>query len=298
MPIFQLPPAVDLNYYRQAYPELNTFPDDVLAEHCRRFAVEQGRSTCFYDRREFLQVALQKLINDAHLKALEISPWYNPFLRGNSVKYFGLGDSEALRKSAAKSGLPVNNVPEKIDFISSTGDLGLVNETFDIVFSSHVIEHTPDLVAHLQGVSRLLNRGGVYVLIVPDKRYCFDHYKTDSTIGEVMDAFVTKRKYPCLADFINTMIPAHNDAIRHWLGEHDKANQETLPEKILLKMERYSAALTKGEYIDMHNWRFTPDSFGYIVNVLNKLTLIDLTLFRLCHTIWGRLEFVAMLEKS
>ena len=71
-----------------------------------------------------------------------------------------------------------------------------------------------------------------------------------------------------------------------------------MPEKILLKMERYSAALTKGEYIDMHNWRFTPDSFGYIVNVLNKLTLIDLTLFRLCHTIWGRLEFVAMLEKS
>jgi len=31
--------------------------------------------------------------------------------------------------------------------------------------------------------------------------------------------------------------------------------------------------------------------------MLNKFELIDLRLFRLCHTVWGRLEFVAMLEK-
>lgn len=228
MAIINLPPAVDLNYYRQVYPELNNFHDDVIAEHCKRFAVEQGRSTCFYDRREFLQAALQKLIDDNHLKALEISPFDNIFLRG---------------------------------------------------------------------VSNILNKGGVYVLIIPDKRYCFDHYNLESTIGEVMDAFISKRKYPRLANFINTMMPAHNDAIRHWLGEHGKVNQETAPEKLLLKMEKYSTSLAKGDYLDNHNWKFTPDNFGYIINMLNKLTLIDLSLYRLCHTVWGRLEFVAMLEK-
>ena len=323
MPIFQLPPAVDLNYYRQVYLELNGFADDVLAEHCRRFAVEQGRSTCFYDRREFLQVALQKLINDAHLKALEISPWYNPFLRGNSVKYFGLGDSEALRKSAAKSGLPVNNVPEKIDFISSTGDLGLVNETFDIVFSSHVIEHTPDLVAHLQGVSRLLNRGGVYVLIVPDKRYCFDYYHAETTISEVIEAYHFERKIPRLADVLNMAFTStHNGPVVHWLGEHgerwgysDKPintdasvevmgefflgkDKELSREKLLHLIEKYDESVANDQYISTHNWRFTPDNFGYIVKMLNALEFIDLSLYRLCHTIWGRVEFVAMLEKS
>ena len=269
----------------------------MLAEHCRRFAVEQGRSTCFYDRREFLQVALQKLVDDAHLKVLEISPWDNPLLRGDNVKYFGMEDSESLRKSAVEANRPFHHVPEKIHFISPTANLDIVDETFDIVTSSHVIEHAPDLVGHLQSVSRLLNKGGVYVLIIPDKRYCFDYYRSESTITDVIDAFAAQRKNPRFADVMDFTC-THNYAILHWFGEHGKNQQETNREKLLQQAEKYSEAVKNDEYINAHNWRFTPDSFGYIIDLLNKLTLIDLPLFRLCHTIWGRQEFIAMLEKT
>ena len=312
-----------MNYYRQSYPELHKFTDDVLAEHCRRFAVEQGHSTCIYDRRENLQILLQNSIDKHQLKALEISPWHNPFLIGNSVKYFGVEDSEALKKSAEGFGLPVKNIPEKIDFVSPNGDLSVVDETFDVVLSSHVIEHTPDLVRHLRGVSRLLNKGGVYVLLIPDKRYCFDYYHPESTIAEVLEAFAAQRTISRLADVINQGYTCtHNSAVLHWLGVHGERYGYRKPssekvwkveimgeyfqddgkdaniEKLSHLVDKYAEAVAKDKYISTHNWRFTPENFGYIVNVLNKLTLIDLSLFRLCHTIWGRQEFVAMLEKS
>ena len=324
MPVINFPPTFDLNYYRNVYPELNNFPDNVLREHYERFAVAQGHSTCSYDRREPLQKILQNLIDKNPLKVLEISPWDNPFLRGENVKYFDTMDAEALKKASEGSGrlFDSNNVPAKIDFVSPTGDLNVINETFDIVFSSHVIEHCPDLVRHFQGISRILKKGGLYILAIPDKRYCFDHYHSESTISEVIDAFVNERKIPRLADVINQAYTfTHNDSIRHWLGDHGKLygyrNTPLEPdlnvrvideyffddgkginrEKFLQLIKKYIEARSKNQYISTHNWRFTPDSFGYIVNLLNALGFINLPLYRLCHTIWGRLEFIAMLEK-
>lgn len=69
-----------------------------------------------------------------------------------------------------------------------------------------------------------------------------------------------------IMDFTGT----HDNAILHWLGEHGKANQETNREELFQQIKKYYEALTKGEYIDTHNWKFTPDNFGYIVDLLNK----------------------------
>lgn len=323
MAIINFPPAVDLNYYRQNYPELNGFPDEVVMEHYRKFAVAQGHSTCIYDRREALQILLQNTIDNNHLKALEISPWDSPFLRGDDVKYFEVMDAEDLRKVTVDVKRNLDTLPEKIDFVGAKGDLSVINEKFDIVFSSHVIEHCPDLVEHFQSVSKILNAGGIYIMIVPDKRYCFDYYHSESTISEVIEAFAGKYKIPRLANVIDfAYTRTHNSPIFHWLGEHgerygyrkeppiegdaraeilgeyffDDGRGANLPDLSHL-VERYNAALEKGAYISAHNWKFTPDSFGYIVNMLNKLSLINLPLHRLCHTLWGRCEFIAMLEK-
>ncbi|MBR0289923.1 MAG: methyltransferase domain-containing protein [Selenomonadaceae bacterium] len=306
-----------------AYPELNRFGDKILFEHYKRYAVEQGHSTCIYDRREYLQKLLQDTIDNNHLKTLEISPWDSPFLRGDNVKYFETMNAEDLRKATIGFGRNLNTLPQKIDFIEENGDLSVINETFDIVFTSHVIEHCPDLIEHFRSVSRILNAGGVYVLIIPDKRYCFDYYHAESTISEVIEAFAAKRKIPRLADVINLAYTrTHNNAILHWLGYHGErygyqrnppaegdAKAEIMGEyfhddgrganlqELSRLVSKYSEALDNGKYISTHNWRFTPDSFGYIVDMLNKLGLIMLSRYRLCHTIWGRQEFIAMLEK-
>lgn len=316
------PPELDLNYYRQSYPELNIFPDDVLIEHAKKFAVEEGRSTCIYDRREYLQALLQNTIDENGLRALEISPWDNPFLRGENVKYFGVEDSETLRKLAVETGRNPAKVPEKIHFVSPTADLGAVNEKFAIIFSSHVVEHCPDLVTHFNSVAKLLDTGGLYILAVPDKRYCFDHYHAESTLSEVIEAFAVKRKIPRFADVMNQGYTCtHNNAVLHWLGNHGERygyrntplafdqkvevmgeyfqddGQGASLQKLARLVDKYNEALLAEKYISTHNWRFTPESFGYIVDMLNQLNMINLSRYRLCHTVWGRNEFIAMLEK-
>ena len=47
--------------------------------------------------------------------------------------------------------------------------------------SSHCIEHQIELVRHLKAVSRLLSPLGVYLMLVPDYCFCFDHFQTAST---------------------------------------------------------------------------------------------------------------------
>ena len=324
MPVIEPPPEFDLDYYRQTLiDEKIAFDETWSEEQFKQYALRYGHSTCAYDRREYLQKILLDVINARGLTALEISPWDRPFLHGEHVKYFDAFDAETLRKTAAAASRHANNVPAKIDFVSPKGDLGVVNEKFDIVFSSHVIEHCPDLVEHFRQVSRLLNQGGVYVLIVPDKRYCFDYYHPESTISEVIDAAVSKRKIPRLADVINLgFTRTHNSAKLHWRGNHGERygyrntplaadlkvevmgeyfadnGEDNRREKILRLIEKYSDALERGEYISTHNWRFTPENFRYIVHMLNDLKFIDLPLYRCCNTVWGRQEFVAVLEKT
>ncbi len=323
MPIIDFPPTFDLNYYRNAYPELNFLPDVVLREHYKKFAVAQGHSTCTYDRREFLHKFLQMTIDNRHLKVLEIGCGGSPFLVGETVKYFETQTVEILKKRYIKNKRTTNNFPKTFEFVSPHGDLGIVNENFDIAFSSHVIEHCPDLIEHFQNVGRILNPGGLYILIVPDKRYCFDYYHSESTITEVLDAFVNEKKLPKLSDVIDSAYTrTHNNPFLHWIGDHGKRygyrdtplepdakveimnepffddGQGINRENFLRLIEKYAEALGKGEYINAHNWQFTPDSFGYIVNLLNALEFINLPLYRLCHTIWGRQEFIVILEKT
>ena len=299
MPIIDFPAEFDLDYYRKAYPELKFLIDEGLTAHYKKFAAERGHSACPYDLRENLQRLLQNEIDRRQLKVLEIGCGAFPFFVGGSVKYFEIVDAETLRADVLKEGRTPERVPEKIHFVSPTGDLGIVDEKFDIVFTSHVVEHTPDLIEHLQNVSRILNAGGLYILAVPDKRFCFDHFNTESTLAEVIDAFVNERKIPRLADVLASYCTGtHNSATLHWLGDHGEFGGDLTREKIFRAVEEYSVALERGEYINVHNWRFTPDSFGYIVNMLNKLNFIDLPLYRLCHTVWGRFEFIAMLEKK
>lgn len=322
MPVIYAPPELDLNYYRNAHPELSQFHDSVLIEHHKRFAVQNGLTSSPCDLREQLKVGLQENINVEHLKTLEIGCGGFPFLAGENVKYFEIMSVDNLKRHYIEVGRNIDYFPEKFDFVSPNGDLGVVDEKFDIVFSSHVIEHVTDIIEHFRNVSRILNTGGVYVLIVPDKRYCFDYYNPESTLTEVIDAFANERKTPRLADVINSVyMRTHNNAMLHWFGEHGErygyrkeplepgAIMEILGEKffddgkglhreeLFRLIEKYAEALATGKYISVHNWRFTPDSFGYIVKLLNELNFIDLSLYRLYHTVWGRLEFTAMLEK-
>jgi SAM-dependent methyltransferase len=133
------------------------------------------------------------------LDSLEIGPFAKPLLRGEHAKYFDVLTREGMLKMLAKmdknerfmnSGSfdmveVAKRVPAIIHYQHDQADLASIplKNHFQLIMSSHALEHQPDLVRHLQKVSRLLRKGGYYLAFVPNKRFCFDHYKAVSNMS-------------------------------------------------------------------------------------------------------------------
>ena len=225
---------------------------------------------------------------------LEIGPFYSPVCIGKNVKYFDILNRENLVKRAKQIDEHINaeQIPF-IEYVSPTGDLSIIQETFDAVVSSHAVEHQLDLIDHLQKTSKLLNKGGKYYLIVPDKRYCFDHFMNESTIADVINAHVVKPTKTSLKSVIeHRALFTHNNAFKHWIGIHKLKNTAT-SSKIKNALTEYA----ESDYVDVHSWYFTPQSFSKIIRLLNELGYIDFTIRKLHPTPFGSFEFYAVLEK-
>lgn len=91
--MIEFPPSFDIQYYRNAYPELQMLSDDVITEHWKRYAKEQGHSTCTYDRREYLALMLKKLIDENDIDVLD-----KPFAISNMQ--YDLGTTGVLLRFA------------------------------------------------------------------------------------------------------------------------------------------------------------------------------------------------------
>jgi hypothetical protein len=228
------------------------------------------------------------------VKSLEIGPFASPCLSGSQVDYFDVLDQQALQKRAIDLSLDAAGCPY-IKYVSPNGDLSVVSESYRIVFSSHCIEHQPDLIRHLQLVEHLLEDHGFYYLVIPDKRYCMDAFLPESGISEVLQAFEENRKLHTLRRVIEHHgLTTHNMAWMHWLGIH--GSKQSDPERIRLAYDEYKAK--KGAYIDVHAWQFTPSSFTGIIDALRQLKFIHFHVEKVSQTRPGSIEFYAVLKKG
>lgn len=239
------PPSFDIGYCKSIYPDLKKYPDNIIAEQFPNFAESHGLTTCIYDRKEIARVLLQNFVDKYSIKVLEIGPFDNAFFLGDAIKYFDVMNETELAELARRANRSYNRLPKKIHYVEPTGNLNIVNEKFDIVFTSHVIEHQPDLVRHLQNVERILNDGGLYILFIPDKRYCFDYFRPSTFISDVLAAFLNKQSlHSAKSRMEATCMSTHNDAARHWNGDHGYI--EITKEKFDKAVEIYEKSVTGG----------------------------------------------------
>jgi SAM-dependent methyltransferase len=228
---------------------------------------------------------------------LEIGPFTKPMLSGPNVKYLDIMDRAQLIERAKALGIDPEGTPE-IHFVAKATESYPIDETFSAVVSSHCLEHQPDLVRHLNEVDRVLAEGGTYFAIIPDKRYCFDHFIAESTIAGVLDSYLEKRILNRAGSIIeHRVLTTHNDCARHWKGDHGA------PINVGGRVEHLRSTLDeidrhKGEYLDTHAWQFTPDSFRAICNALVEIGLIRLAPVVVFQTPYGRNEFCAVLSRA
>ncbi len=262
-----------------------------LAKHFKEFGFKENRQGQFILTRATLKDYFPK-----NFKYLEIGPLGRPFLnlKEFNVKYFDVIEKEALQEIAKNApGQDPVDVPH-IDYVDGNGDLRIVDDQFDIVFSSHCIEHQPNILAHLEQVSNLLKNNGLYICIVPDHRYCFDYFQNPSTIFDCIEAYVENRKVHSRKNLLlHKYMCTHNDPVKHWAGNHGDHHLQEIDFEETVKAFKKST----NDYEDCHGWFFTSHNFREIF----KSTItkgMNLELERCYETPKNTHEFLAVFRKT
>lgn len=216
-------------------------------------------------------------------KGLEIGPSYNPICpkrKGFDVETIDCLDADGLR---TRYGNDPNSQSfvwqiEDVDYIWDGEDYrDLVGKEgfYDFIVASHLIEHTTDFIGFLQQCAALLKEDGVLSLAVPNKHNCFDFFRENTSLSQVIDKHfgeASRHGYGSLVEQRSYLASLNGNT--SWNGNILKTEKNLcfLDTKAFARqgLEPSSA------YIDVHEWVFTPGSFRILIHDLNELGFIDL----------------------
>ncbi|GAB4136284.1 MAG: hypothetical protein Fur0037_00670 [Planctomycetota bacterium] len=121
-------------------------------------------------------------------RGLEIGPYLQPTVRKDEgrIEYLDfytaeeLAEQEFQRTGASVEVPPVDHVVKSDDYFRH------VQGEFDYVIANHVIEHVDNPIQWLIDLARLVREDGVLFLAVPDKKYNFDRYRSDTPLSHLL----------------------------------------------------------------------------------------------------------------
>jgi SAM-dependent methyltransferase len=229
------------------------------------------------------------------------SPIINPRIYKN-VYIIDVFDTDTLRKNYKDdTSLDINDIVD-VDYVWSGQKYNelITDKKFDQVISSHNIEHQPDLINYLNNISSILKPGGLVYLFIPDKRYSFDKFRSESDIIDILSANIRKDIKPQISTILDSRIKnTHNDVANHWNNDHGINKIDDIQHLITVYTELNKIYNNnKYEYIDTHVWKLTPQSFVKNINLLYSMKILDLNLKFCSETEQNSLEFYAILQKT
>ena len=142
-----------------------------------------------------------------------------------------------------------------VDILADACALPLRSESLDYLCSSHVLEHLSEPLTSLWEWHRVLRRGGFLYLVVPDKRFTFDHTRKVTDTSHHLEEFLH-----------GSSVAASREHIRQFIYDTDWARLQPASVAENAKVERdahyqhWVSVLSSGEGLDIHYHTFTPDS--------------------------------------
>ena len=236
-------------------------------------------------------------------KLIEIGPSLNPMApKSDQWLSFSIdhADQAGLRDKY-KNDPSVDPLKiERVDFVWTQGSLSdaVPDEhlnSFDVFLASHVIEHFPNVVDFLGSADKLTHAQGRMILVVPDKRMCFDMFRSLSSTGDAVAAHLEKRARHACANVFDFMSKAVlKNGLPGWVMGNQTPTNPLVPDL----ETAHSQALVAGQgiYIDAHAWVFCPASFQLMMIELARLGYTDWKVDRCEAT--QETEFYAWLSKS
>jgi predicted SAM-dependent methyltransferase len=145
-----------------------------------------------------------------------------------------------------------------MQYAVEAADLSMIaSDTYDVLLSSHMIEHTSNPIRVLLEWTRIVRLGGFQLIIVPNKELTFDHYRTTTTLQHMIDDFEADRDEGDLTH-LNESIELNDYSMMSFDGETFK-----------------SRAVKNLETRCLHHHTFTLHSLRQLLEYMN-LDIIEL----------------------
>jgi len=211
---------------------------------------------------------------------LEVGPSHDPIApkrAGFKVHVVDHMSREQLRQKYAGEPVNLDNV-EEVDFVwhgEPYAQLTGRAKSYDWIIASHVIEHTPDLVAFLENCDAILKDTGVLVLVVPDKRYCFDRFRPITGLARIVDAHVagnTIHSPGVVAEYFMNVVS--KGGLGGWNA--GAPGDYRFYHSVADALTGMKSVSNDKAYLDVHNWCFVPHSFRLLMEDLFALGLTRL----------------------
>jgi len=212
-------------------------------------------------------------------KGLEIGAGYSPSApksTGFDVETLDhLGREELVRKYSGHQNVDTGKI-EEVDYVwngEPYSELTGKKDYYDWVIASHLVEHTPDLIGFLLNCDEVMKDTGVISLVVPDKRYCFDHFRPITSIAAIIDSYLQGNSLHTpgrIAEYYLGVVA--RGGVIAW-DETTRGNFE-FRHTSAEALARFERARDASEYDDIHAWCFVPHSFRLIIHDLQMLGLI------------------------
>lgn len=209
---------------------------------------------------------------------IEIGPSYSPVAPKRDGYQVHIIDHMSRKELLEKyEGYPVDlDQIEEVDFVwrgEKYSELTGNSKYYDWIIASHVIEHTPDLIGFLNDCDAVLKDEGVLSLVIPDKRFCFDHFRPITGISKIIDSHLSGniiQTAGTIAEYyLNVVVKS---GVIAW--DATAAGEYILIHSLEDAMQGMNKVLDDKIYIDAHSWCFIPHSFRLIIHDLYNLGLI------------------------
>jgi predicted SAM-dependent methyltransferase len=207
---------------------------------------------------------------------LEIGPSINPLAPkkdGYNVHIIDHASRERLLEKYKNHNVNLENI-EEVDFVwrgESYAELTGRENYYEWIIASHLIEHVPDLIGFLKDCDGVLKEDGVISLVIPDKRYCFDHFRPVTGLSKVIDSHLGKNKSHTPGTVVEQILSAVSKGgkiawDRENFGTYNLGNKLSAAQEALQSSD--------AAYRDRHAWVFVPHSFRLIIHDLFCIGLI------------------------
>lgn len=221
-----------------------------------------------------------------HGVGLEIAPFFRPTLlkRDYNIFYTDYTTASDLVKKHAH--LPIaQEIKEntvEVDFLWRPGTAlskCVRKKKFDYAIASHVIEHVPNVLGWITQIFSVLKTGGILSLAVPDKRYTFDYYRSETQLHELIDTWIRNEPVPTPGQIFDMLTNEREVPYDSFGRVIEGIPCETLPRHFTDQdaLQNAIRSFKKGEYLDIHCSVFTPEGLKKLFLKIHDLGILNIS---------------------